>query len=164
MNTYLQSLREKDVIRVEMVCLGNICRSPMAAAVLANRADEIDTPKIIVSSSGTSSWHVGESAHRLSEKTWTLAGYQHSHSARQFLTENFDHVDLILAMDLSNQANILSLARNQSDREKVFMLRAFDQEAASLEVPDPWGSEIEAYQEVLAMIEAAVSGLLKTLR
>ena len=147
-----------------MVCLGNICRSPIAAAVLANRANEIESPKIIVTSSGTSSWHVGESAHRLSEKTWTFAGYEHSHSARQFLAENFDQVDLILAMDLSNQANILSLARNEVDREKVFMLRSFDPAAPSVEVPDPWGSEVEAYQEVLAMIEAAVSGLLRTLR
>ena len=136
----------------------------MAAAVLANRADEIESPKIIVTSSGTSSWHVGESAHRLSEKTWTLAGYEHSHSARQFLAENFDQVDLILAMDLSNQENILKLARNEGDREKVFMLRSFDPAAPSVEVPDPWGSEIEAYQEVLAMIEAAVSGLFAALR
>ena len=136
----------------------------MAAAVLANRAHELATPKIIVSSSGTSSWHVGESAHQLSEQTWKLAGYTHEHSARQFQVENFDQVDLILAMDLSNQANILKLARSSQDEEKVFMLRAFDPAASSLEVPDPWGHEISAYQEVLAMVEAAVSGLLKTLR
>ncbi len=136
----------------------------MAAAVLANRAQEIDKPEIIVTSSGTSSWHVGEGAHQLSEKTWKLAGYKHSHTARQFLVENFDEVDLILAMDESNYANILQLARHDHDREKVAMLRAFDQGVDSLEVPDPWGSEIDAYQEVLAMVEAAVSGLLKTLQ
>lgn len=136
----------------------------MAAAVLANRAQEIDKPEIIVTSSGTSSWHVGEGAHQLSEKTWKLAGYKHSHTARQFLVENFDEVDLILAMDKSNYANILQLARHDRDREKVAMLRAFDPGVDSLEVPDPWGSEIDAYHEVLAMVEAAVSGLLKTLR
>jgi protein-tyrosine phosphatase len=147
-----------------MVCLGNICRSPMAAAVLANRASELATPKIVVSSSGTSSWHVGEGAHQLSEKTWKSVGYTHSHSARQFLEGNFDEVDLILAMDLSNQENILKLARTEADRAKVAMLRAFDPGADSLEVPDPWGNEIDAYQEVLAMVEAAVSGLLNSLR
>ena len=136
----------------------------MAAAVLANRAPEISTPKIIVTSSGTSSWHVGEGAHQLSEKVWTLAGYQYSHAARQFQSHHFDQVDLILAMDLNNQANILQLAQNQSQREKVAMLRSFDPAADSLEVPDPWGNTIEAYQEVLAMVEAAVTGLLKTLR
>jgi protein-tyrosine phosphatase len=136
----------------------------MAAAVLANRAAEISAPQIIVSSSGTSAWHVGESAHQLSEKTWKSAGYSHSHSARQFLEGNFDEVDLILAMDLSNQANILKLARSEADRRKVAMLRSFDPAADSLEVPDPWGNTVEAYQEVLAMVEAAVSGLLDSLR
>jgi protein-tyrosine phosphatase len=136
----------------------------MAAAVLANRASEVQSPEIIVTSSGTSSWHVGEGAHQLSEQTWTLAGYTHSHSARQFVSENFDEVDLILAMDLSNHANILTLARSEEDRAKVAMLRSFDPNADSIEVPDPWGNEIEAYREVLAMVEAAVSGLLKTLR
>lgn len=140
----------------------------MAAAVLANRAAEIEKPEIVVTSSGTSSWHVGEGAHQLSEKTWKLAGYSHSHTARQFTAESFDEVDLILAMDQSNHANILQLARNEQDRAKVAMLRSFDPHvesgADSIEVPDPWGNEIDAYQEVLEMVEAAVTGLLKTLR
>lgn len=136
----------------------------MAAAVLANRAAEIKKPEIVVTSSGTSSWHVGEGAHQLSEKTWKLAGYSHSHSARQFTAESFDEVDLILAMDKSNHANILQLARHEQDRAKVAMLRTFDSGADSMEVPDPWGNEIDAYQEVLVMVEAAVTGLLKTLR
>ncbi|CAB4884321.1 unannotated protein [freshwater metagenome] len=135
----------------------------MAAAVLANRASEIEAPKIIVSSSGTSSWHVGESAHLLSEQTWKSVGYSYSHQARQFMAERFDEVDLILAMDLSNHENILNLARSDEDRAKVAMLRSFDPGADSVEVPDPWGNEIDAYQEVLVMVESAVSGLLKTL-
>lgn len=136
----------------------------MAAAVLANRAGEIEKPEIVVTSSGTSAWHIGEGAHHLSEKTWKLAGYKHSHTARQFLVENFDQVDLILAMDLSNHANILQLARHEQDREKVVLLRTFDPGADSPEVPDPWGNEVQAYQEVLAMVEAATSGLLTALR
>ena len=139
----------------------------MAAAVLANRAIEIEKPEIVVTSSGTSSWHVGEGAHQLSEKTWKMAGYTHSHTARQFTAESFDEVDLILAMDQSNHANILQLARHEQDRAKVVMLRSFDPEVDSdsgeVEVPDPWGSEVEAYEEVLAMVESAVTGLLASL-
>ena len=135
----------------------------MAAAVLANRVHEVDSKQIVVTSSGTSSWHIGEGAHTLSEKTWKLAGYEHHHRARQFVAERFDEVDLILAMDVSNYENILALARNEGDRAKVAMLRSFDPQAGAIEVPDPWGSEIEAYQEVFAMVDAAVSGLLKTL-
>lgn len=136
----------------------------MAAAVLANRADELAPLQILVTSSGTSSWHVGEGAHQLSAKTWQQAGYSHSHSARQFVADRFDEVDLILAMDMSNRENILKLARSDEERAKVAMLRAFDPSAESAEVPDPWGSEIEAYQEVLSMVEAAVTGLIASLR
>lgn len=136
----------------------------MAAAVLANRAGEIAPRKIIVTSSGTSSWHVGEGAHPLSEKTWTTAGYSHSHNARQFSAHSFAELDLILAMDESNYANILALASTEDDRAKVHLLRTFDPEADSIEVPDPWGNEIEAYQEVLEMVEAATTGLLNFLR
>lgn len=140
----------------------------MAAAVLANRASEVDVPKIIVTSSGTGSWHVGEGAHQLSEKVWTAAGYSHSHVVRQFQVDHFDEVDLILAMDLSNHANILRLARKEEDRQKVAMLRSFDPAtdapSHSLEVPDPWGNPIESYQEVLEMVERSVSGLLESLK
>lgn len=135
----------------------------MAAAVLANRASEISAPQIIVTSSGTTSWHIGESAHTLSEKTWKSAGYSHHHEAREFVAERFDEVDLILAMDHNNQENILKLARNEGDRAKVAMLRSFDPGADSLEVSDPWGFEEIAYRETLRVVEAAVSGLLKTL-
>lgn len=164
MNSYLESLKGRESIRIEMVCLGNICRSPMAAAVLANRAQEISSPQIQVTSSGTSAWHVGESAHHLSERTWRSAGYSYHHEARQFQVNHFDEVDLILAMDESNMSNILALARSEEDRAKVAMLREFDEGGDSLEVPDPWGNEIDAYHDVLAMVEAAVSGLLNKLK
>lgn len=68
-NEYLKGLASRDVIRVEMVCLGNICRSPMAAAVLHNKTLELSNPRFVVTSSGTSGWHDGEGAHHLSEKT-----------------------------------------------------------------------------------------------
>ena len=172
-SAYLTQLRSKDLIRVEMVCLGNICRSPMAAAVLHNKTLNLRTPKYEVTSSGTSGWHDGESAHHLSEKTWKRAGYTYSHISRKFQLDFFDSADLILAMDLTNRANILNGARTESDREKVFMLRSFDPAlseidptspaAERLQVPDPWGEEIDAYQEVLDMIERATDGLIANL-
>lgn len=170
---YLSQLRERDIVRVEMVCLGNICRSPMAAAVLHNKVQALASPRILVTSSGTSGWHDGESAHHLSEKTWKSAGYTYTHISRKFTLNLFDEADLILPMDLTNRANILNGARNYSDRQKVFMLRSFDPtlshidptstDAEKLQVPDPWGETIEAYQEVLTMIEQATDGLIATL-
>ena len=111
---------------------------------------------------------------RSSKKTWERAGYEYTHMAKQFNPASFESQDLILAMDLSNRALILTAARNEADREKVFLLRQFDpelesidplsREGASLQVPDPWGEEIDAYQEVLEMIERALDGLLNKIR
>lgn len=167
---YLDGLIGRDVIRVEMVCLGNICRSPMAAAVLHNKTLNIAHPKFVVTSSGTSGWHDGEGAHHLSEKTWKAAGYTYQHISRKFQLNFFDEADLILPMDLTNRANILNGARTEADKAKVFMLRSFDPalahidpsspEAEQLQVPDPWGETIAAYQEVLEMIERATDGLI----
>jgi protein-tyrosine phosphatase len=167
---YLDGLIGRDVIRVEMVCLGNICRSPMAAAVLHNKTLNIVHPKFVVTSSGTSGWHDGEGAHHLSERTWKAAGYTYEHVSRKFQLHFFDEADLILPMDLTNRANILNGARNEADKAKVFMLRSFDPalahidptspEAEQLQVPDPWGETIAAYQEVLEMIERATDGLI----
>jgi protein-tyrosine phosphatase len=173
LNDYVQQLSTRDVIRVEMVCLGNICRSPMAAAVLHNKTIGLTSPRFLVTSSGTSGWHDGEDAHHLSRKTWEVAGYEYQHTSRKFRLNFFDEVDLILPMDLTNRANILNGARNESDKSKVFMLRSFDPdlthidptspEADLLQVPDPWGETIVAYQEVLEMIERATDGLIATL-
>ena len=173
-NAHLNSIgANTNEVRIEMVCLGNICRSPLAAAVLANRAAELTTPKIIVSSSGTSNYHVGEGAHKLSVKTWQSAGYDYQHVAKQFSVASFESQDLILTMDLTNRAMVLSAAKSEEAKAKVFMLRQFDpelahidplsREAELLQVPDPWGEEIDSYQRVLEMIERAVSGLLTRL-
>ena len=146
----------------------------MAAAVLHNRAEAKWPGKIIVTSSGTSNYHIGDSAHPLSQKTWRNAGYSYEHTAKQFSARSFESQDLILAMDLSNRAMVLTAAKNETDRQKVFLLRQFDpllqgidptsREATLLQVPDPWGEEIEAYQEVLQMIDRAVEGLLNEIR
>ena len=157
-----------------MVCMGNICRSPMAAAVLSNRTADWDKPRIVVDSSGTGAWHVGQGAHPTSQKVWESAGYKHEHSARQFQSSDFFTTDLILVMDSSNFNNVISLADSDDSRKKVFYLRSFDPSLASidptsaqfhkLEVPDPYNQSIEAYQETLLMIEHAVDGLLQELQ
>jgi len=149
-----------------MVCMGNICRSPMAAAVLSNRTAQWSSPKIIVDSSGTSAWHVGQGAHPTSQKTWEKAGYKYSHSARQFKSSDFFESDLILVMDSNNYKKVIELAPDNDSRSKVFYLRCFDPASAQynkLEVPDPYDQSSEVYEETLVMIERAVDGLLQEL-
>jgi protein-tyrosine phosphatase len=166
----VENLSKRGSINIEMVCHGNICRSPLAAAVLANRSKELINPKIMVSSSGVTNYHVGESAHPLSQEVWEDAGYNYQHSAKQFSISSFGVQDLILCMDLTNRAMLINATKHESERAKIFMLRQFDpnfrdislsgSEAQLLSIPDPWGHEKVEYQKVLAMIEDSITGLL----
>ena len=145
-----------------MVCMGNICRSPMAAAVLSHRTADWTTPKITVDSAGTGAWHVGQGPHPTSQKVWENAGYRYTHSARQFQSSDFFASDLILVMDSSNFSNVIKLATNDESREKVIDPTSSD--FFKLEVPDPYNQSIEAYEETLSMVERAVDGLLIELK
>jgi len=158
------------LLNVAMVCLGNICRSPMAAAVLANKAKKVTEVAIIVSSSGTSGWHIGDGPHPTSKLVWEKAGYVHDHKASQFIANDYFVNDYILVMDSSNYENVLSLAPSQEDALKVFYLRSFDPALShidplssdyyKLEVPDPYNQPEDSYRNVLEMIESAVDGFL----
>ena len=142
----------------------------MAAAVLAGKTADWKAPRIVVHSSGTGSWHIGQGPHPSSKKIWEAAGYKHSHTARQFTANDFFVHDLILVMDSSNYHNVISLAENEEHRGKVFYLRNFDPllkgidpssaDYFKLEVPDPYNQSDEAYEATLAMVERAVEGLL----
>ena len=166
----ISSLKGKDQLSITMVCLGNICRSPMAAAVLAGKTSTWLTPRIEVHSSGTGSWHIGQGPNPSSKKIWEAAGYKHSHTAKQFKVNDFFVHDLILVMDSSNYHNVISLAESEEHRSKVFYLRNFDPalkdidpssaDYFKLEVPDPYNQSDEAYEETLDMVERAVDGLL----
>jgi len=166
---YLRNLKSKERLHLHLVCLGNICRSPMANAVVANKTSDIKKPKVIVDSSGTGPWHVGEGATDLSQQVWQMAGYKYSHIAKQFNKSFFAKHDLILAMDLSNRDSILKMAESDLDLEKVFMFRSFDPELSGIDpdgadanllsVPDPYGQQLDEYQKVLAMVERAANGI-----
>ena len=170
----IDSLKGRQTLSISMVCLGNICRSPMAAAVLAGKTSDWKMPKIEVHSSGTGSWHVGQGPHPSSKKIWERAGYKYDHTAKQFKVNDFFLHDLILVMDSSNYQNVLSLAESDEHRNKVFYLRNFDSllkdinpmsaDFYKLEVPDPYNQSDEAYEETLAMVERAVDGLLQELK
>ena len=169
----ISSIKGRDQVSITMVCLGNICRSPMAAAVLANKKGSIKSPVITVDSAGTGPWHIGQGPHPSSKKIWERAGYTHEHTAKQFKSNDFFIHDLILVMDSSNYHNVISMAESEEHRSKVFYLRSFDPalkeidpnsaDYSKLEVPDPYNQSDEAYEATLAMVERAVDGLLKEL-
>ena len=168
----LDYLRHKDEVTISMVCLGNICRSPMAAAILFNRREEIAKPKIIVDSSGTGAWHVGEGPNPYSKETWENHGLKYDHTAKKFSKNDFHSSDLILVMDSSNFANVMALASDEV-RHKVFYLRQFDpalrnidresQDYLKLVVPDPYALTMGHFEAVYEMIDSAITGLLQEL-
>lgn len=113
--------------KIMMVCLGNICRSPMAAAVLDNKARQAGID-IEVASSGTASWHSGDGPNEMSRLVWSEAGYVYDHTAQHFTPDMFDEYDLILVMDHSNYADVIAQTSDTSHIAKVRFLRSFDPE------------------------------------
>ena len=100
-----------------MVCLGNICRSPLAEGILKHKTKNLD---VVVDSAGTASYHVGSLPDSRSIEIANKNGIDLTDQrARQFSEKDFDDFDKIYAMDTNNYSNIISLARNQSDRDKV---------------------------------------------
>ncbi|WP_433237995.1 low molecular weight protein-tyrosine-phosphatase [Streptosporangium sp. CA-135522] len=149
--------------RVCVVCLGNICRSPMAEVVLRRTlADHGLGDVVTVDSAGTGGWHQGDPMDERAAAMLADNGYDgSSHRARQFLAAWFERVDLVLAMDGENLRALRRLAPAGAD---VRLLRSFDPAApAGAEVPDPYYGDREGFAEVLEMVQAAAEGLAKHL-
>jgi protein-tyrosine phosphatase len=146
----LPAARVPGQYRIELVCLGNICRSPMAHVVLEARlADAGLDDRVTVSSSGTGDWHVGHPMDRRAAATLTTAGYDATrHRARQWAgNDPSTGPDLVLVMDAQNLADV----GGASDR--VMLFREFDQLEPGSDVPDPYYGGDSGFEEVLAMVE-----------
>jgi protein-tyrosine phosphatase len=153
--------------RVGLVCLGNICRSPMAEVVLtAKLADAGLDDRVEVASSGTGTWHIGEPMDRRAAAHLAAAGYDGSaHRAQRFDVGWFDAYDLLLAMDDANADDMLSLARDDADRRRVRRFREFDPLATDDDraVPDPFYGETDGFAAVFAIVDRTSDALVKTL-
>jgi len=154
------------VYRIALVCLGNICRSPMADVVLNARLNKAGlSDEIEATSCGTGTWHIGEPMDRRAAAVLTRAGYDAGrHRARHFGAEWHDH-DLILVMDHANLADVL--AELPADRHgRVRLFRSYDPEAGAgeeLDVPDPFYGGPEGFDEVLAIVERTAGQLVDEL-
>lgn len=160
----LSFLKDRETILITMVCYGNICRSPMAAAVLANKVATIEPPKIVVDSAGTANFHVGEGANPPSQRVWERAGYRYEHRASQFTYSRLVAADLVLVMDDFNRQEVGRLVTSDDEESKIFYLRQFDpSEPESIIVPDPYSLPDRAFEEVLEMVEKSTDGLIAEL-
>ena len=142
-----------------IVCLGNICRSPMAEGIMRKKIIDKNL-KIKVDSAGTANYHVGEAPDLRAISTAMSYGVDISNlHGRQFGVTDFDRFDRIYAMDASNYKNILSLARNEADKNKIYYFLRDGKKG--LDVPDPWFGEPEEFFPVFELLDKAVDRILE---
>lgn len=150
------------MVKVLFVCLGNICRSPVAKGVFLDLIQKRGLSKYIsCDSAGTASYHIGESPDYRMQQTCINHGLKLVHQARKFTTSDFTKFDYILAMDKSNLEDILTLYGLGSQvQTQVRLMREFDDCKDSLDVPDPYYGGSEGFKEVYSIIHRCSEQLL----
>ena len=153
-------------VRVCFVCLGNICRSPTAEGVMRELVEAQDlTDRLVVDSAGTAAYHVGERADHRSRQAAKIRGVALESRARQFVDDDFEKFDFVLAMDAENLANLRALPGAADFTGQLSLLRDFDPAAPSgADVPDPYYGGDAGFEHVLDLCEAACRGLIEHLR
>jgi protein-tyrosine phosphatase len=150
-------------MKVLMVCLGNICRSPIADGLLRKKVLEKGLD-IEVDSAGTISLHQGQAPDNRMVETARKNGTDISMlRARQFKASDFDTFDYIFAMDVSNKKNILDLARTKADHNKVYMLLGELTNQEETSVPDPYYGTQKDFDHVYDLVDQATDILIKNL-
>ncbi|POY39125.1 protein-tyrosine-phosphatase [Solitalea longa] len=146
-------------MKILMVCLGNICRSPMAEGVMRHMIKNKGL-NWQVDSCGTGSWHIGEAPDRRAQRTAKSFGVDISDlRARQFSSTDFDEFDRIYVMDQTNFSDVLSLIRSEHDRIKVDLLLNASHPGKNMEVADPWFDET-LFVPVFKQIETACNQII----
>jgi low molecular weight protein-tyrosine phosphatase len=156
--------------RICLVCLGNICRSPMAEAVLREELARAGLAEAVrVESAGTGDWHLGERMFEPARAELVRRGYDAAgHRARQIQRDWLSRYDLVLAMDRANLADLRQMVSDDGTASRVRLLRWFDpaltgDDPYQGDVPDPYGGGPEGYALAFELVLAAVAGLTERL-
>ena len=148
-------------MKILMVCLGNICRSPLAEAVLQQKAEEAGL-NWQVDSAGTNGYHVGEAPHRLSQKVALQNGIDISNQrASRFTAADFEQYDKIYAMAEDVIDDMRRIAKRNYDETKVTLLMNELHPGKDMDVPDPWYGPEPGYHEVYKMINKACEAIIE---
>ncbi|NOT18331.1 MAG: low molecular weight phosphotyrosine protein phosphatase [Sulfuriferula sp.] len=144
------------------VCMGNICRSPMAEGVFTHKARQSGL-SLLIDSAGTHDYHVGAPPDLRAQQTMRQAGYDIAQlRGRQVCAADFAKYDYILAMDAANLHNLQDMAGEYVDKVQLYL--NFSQQYAGMSVPDPYYGGDDGFKQVLAMVEDAADGLLVALQ
>lgn len=149
--------------KILVVCLGNICRSPLAEGILLHFVKQRGL-KLVIDSAGTSDYHVGEAPDARTVANAKKHGIDLSPlRARQFSAHDFDEFDRIYVMDKSNLQNVLHLARTEGDKQKTDLLLNVSHPGKDMEVPDPYFGGEQGFENVFKMVYKACEDLVNEL-
>ncbi|MFI5188643.1 MAG: low molecular weight protein-tyrosine-phosphatase [Chitinophagales bacterium] len=148
-------------MKILMVCLGNICRSPMAEGILQDKAFKAGL-QWSVESAGTNGFHNGEPPHYLSQKVAMEHGIDiGNQKSRRFLPEDFDRFDKIYALAEDVLFDMKQIARKKFNRSKIDLLMNELYPGKNMDVPDPWSGPEEEYHQAFSLIDAACDAIIK---
>lgn len=148
--------------KILMVCLGNICRSPLAEGILQNK---LPNNKFLVDSAGTGAWHSGELPDKRSIAIAKKYGIDLTKQrARQFTISDFKEFDYIYVMDKSNYNNVIQLAKSNEEKQKVDLILNVDLTTKNKEVPDPYYGGEDGFEQVYQLLDKACSKIADELK
>ena len=150
-------------LRVLFVCLGNICRSPLAEVVVKSVAKEEGLDHLFhFESAGTGSWHVGNGADHRSAATALQHGLSlEDHIAQRITAKGINNWDLFVAMDRDNRSNLIAMG---AESDKVLMMRSFEESDSVKDVPDPYYGGPHGFEDAYQMLRTNAKGLIYHLK
>jgi protein-tyrosine phosphatase len=152
-------------VKVLFVCLGNICRSPLAEAIFNHKISAMGLQNAVEAAScGTANYHVGDSPDHRTIANARKNGVTINHIGQQLSTHHLADYDFILAMDKSNHQNIVRLHDAEKHLSKISLMRSFDTTRESDEVPDPYYGHDRDFQQVFEILDQSVESFIEFLR
>lgn len=147
--------------KVMFVCLGNICRSPLAEAIFKHKVKNRGLDDVLwADSAGTSDYHIGEPPDSRTVRNALKNGVTVDHRGQQLTVKHLDEYDYIFAMDSQNHASIQRLVNGRRIRAKIDLIRSFDPLSPGGEVPDPYYGGEHGFQEVFEMLDRSIEKLI----